>query len=118
MQRIFSSEGPWATPWMERVLPVVTELAARNPEQTVFTRFITLKRAEDMPGMWQRYYTRWQDATRERLDPALLELLPPLASLCRAPYLISSSFCWYNRRVAASPADFFPPRLRDATKMP
>jgi hypothetical protein len=34
MQRIFSSEGPWATAWMERVLPVVTELAARNPEQT------------------------------------------------------------------------------------
>jgi hypothetical protein len=24
MQRIFSSGGPWATPWMDRVLPVVS----------------------------------------------------------------------------------------------
>lgn len=35
-----------------------------------------------MPGMWQRYYTRWKETTRERLDPAFLELLPPLARLC------------------------------------
>jgi nicotinamidase-related amidase len=82
MQRIFSAEGPWVTPWMDRVLPLVTELAARYPERTVFTRFITPERPEDMPGMWQRYYTRWREATREKLDPRLLELLPPLARLC------------------------------------
>jgi hypothetical protein len=58
-----------------------------QPRTNGIHRFITPKRAEDMPGMWQRYYTRWRDATRERLDPALLELLPPLASLCRAPLL-------------------------------
>jgi nicotinamidase-related amidase len=67
---------------MHRVLPVVTALARRHPERTVFTRFIPPKRAADMPGMWQRYYTRWKAATREQLDPALLELLPPLADLC------------------------------------
>jgi nicotinamidase-related amidase len=82
MQRIFSAEGPWTTPWMESVLPVVTELAGRYADRTVFTRFITPNRADDMPGMWQRYYTRWQQTTRERLDTALLELLPPLARLC------------------------------------
>ena len=82
MQRIFSAEGPWPTPWMDRVLPVVTELASRHPEQTVFTRFIPPERATDMPGMWQRYYTRWKAATREQLDPALMELLAPLAKLC------------------------------------
>jgi nicotinamidase-related amidase len=32
--------------------------------------------------MWQRYYTRWRVATRERLDLRLLELMPPLAALC------------------------------------
>jgi hypothetical protein len=32
--------------------------------------------------MGQRYYTRWRIATHEQLDPALLELLPPLAKLC------------------------------------
>ena len=31
--------------------------------------------------MWQRYYTRWRSATRERLDPRLLELMSPLGSL-------------------------------------
>jgi nicotinamidase-related amidase len=82
MQRLFSAEGPWPTPWMHRVLPIVTELASRHPERTVFTRFIPPMRAADMPGMWQRYYRRWKAATREQLDPALLELLPPLASLC------------------------------------
>jgi nicotinamidase-related amidase len=81
MQRIFSSDGPWATPWMERVLPVVAEIAGRFPERTVFTRFITPPRPTDMPGMWRRYYERWRETTRERLDPGLLELMPPLARL-------------------------------------
>ena len=67
---------------MDRVLPIVTELASRRPERTVFTRVIPPERATDTPGMWQRYYTRWSIATREQLDPALLELLPPLAKLC------------------------------------
>ena len=40
------------------------------------------ERPEEMPGMWQRYYTRWRVATRERLDLQLLELMPPLAALC------------------------------------
>jgi nicotinamidase-related amidase len=82
MQKLFAPGGPWPTPWMEKVLPVVSELAGRFPERTVFTRFITPEKPEDMPGMWQRYYARWRETTREHLDPALLELLPPLASLC------------------------------------
>jgi nicotinamidase-related amidase len=91
MQRIFSAEGLWATPWMDRVLPVVAELANRYPERTVFTRFITPRRPDDMPGMWQRYYTRWKEATREHLDPALLELLPELAKLCPPATVINKT---------------------------
>jgi nicotinamidase-related amidase len=82
MQRLFSAEGPWPTPWMDRVLPVIAALAGRHPERTIFTRFIPPARATDVPGMWQRYYQKWQGATREHLNPALLELLPPLAELC------------------------------------
>jgi len=82
MQRIFSDEGPWPTPWMNRVLPIVASLASRHPERTVFTRFIPPQRPEQMPGMWQRYYRRWRSATRECLDLRLLELMPPLAALC------------------------------------
>jgi nicotinamidase-related amidase len=81
MQRIFSAEGPWHTPWMERVLPVVTELAGRFPERTVFTRFITPQQPEDMPGMWRLYYQRWRNTTRAHIDPALLDLMPPLRRL-------------------------------------
>ena len=76
---------------MEQVLPVVTELAGRYPARTVFTRFITPNQAEDMPGMWQRYYLRWRETTRERLDPSLLELLPPLASLCPPATMIDKT---------------------------
>jgi nicotinamidase-related amidase len=53
MQRLFSTDGPWPTPWMDRVLPVVATLADRYPERTLFTRFIPPERATDMPGMWQ-----------------------------------------------------------------
>jgi nicotinamidase-related amidase len=82
MQRIFSAEGPWPTPWMDKVLRVATTLACRHPERTIFTRFVPPERPDEMPGMWQRYYTRWRVATRERLDLRLLELMPPLAALC------------------------------------
>jgi nicotinamidase-related amidase len=82
MRRIFSAEGPWPTPWMNKVLPVTAALASRHPERTVFTRFIPPARPEQMPGMWQRYYERWRVATRDVLPLELLELMPPLATFC------------------------------------
>lgn len=82
MQRLFSADGPWPTPWMERVLPVAVALADRHSERTVFTRFIPPERPDQMPGMWQRYYTRWRSATRDLLDLNLLELMPPLGAFC------------------------------------
>lgn len=93
MQRVFSAEGPWATPWMTKVLPVAARLAGRYPERTVFTRFIPPERPDQMPGMWQRYYTRWRTATRECLDLSLLELMPPLAALC-PPAAVIDKMCY------------------------
>jgi nicotinamidase-related amidase len=81
MQNIFAPGGPWATPWMDRVLPVVTEIAERHAERTVFTRFITPRTPDEMPGTWRRYYQKWRQTTREHLDPDMLELRPPLARL-------------------------------------
>ena len=78
MQRLFSPEGPWPTPWMTRVLPVVEALAERAPQRTIFTRFIPPLRAEEMPGMWQAYYAKWREVTRENVDPSLIELMPSL----------------------------------------
>lgn len=59
MQRLFAHEGPWPTPWMPRVLPVVTRLAAHNPARTLFTRFIPPEAPQDRPGLWRVYFERW-----------------------------------------------------------
>lgn len=91
MQRLFTADGPWPTPWMDRVLPVVAALAHRHPERTVFTRFIPPERAELMPGMWRRYYARWRVATREVIPLELLELMPPLAGLCPPATIIDKT---------------------------
>jgi nicotinamidase-related amidase len=80
MQRLFSSEGPWPTPWMERVLPRVASLAERFAARTIFTRFMTPTRPEKMSGTWRTYYEKWRETTRDRLDHRLLELMPPLSS--------------------------------------
>jgi nicotinamidase-related amidase len=97
MQRMFGKDGPWATPWIDRVLPVVHELASRFPERTVFTRFITPAKPTDMPGLWRRYYERWIQTTRDVMDPQLLELLEPLARLVPPATVLDksrySAFC-------------------------
>jgi len=79
MQRLFSAEGPWPTPWMERVLPNVLKLVTRAPERTLFTRFLPPQTADEAPGRWRAYYAKWSNATRERLDSKLIDLLPALA---------------------------------------
>jgi nicotinamidase-related amidase len=58
MQNIFAKGGVWETPWMEKVLPVISDVTARYRERTVFTRFVTPQRAEDRPGQWQAIETR------------------------------------------------------------
>jgi nicotinamidase-related amidase len=47
----YLAEGPWPTPWMDRVLPVVAALANRHPERTAFTRFIPPERPDQMPDV-------------------------------------------------------------------
>jgi nicotinamidase-related amidase len=91
MQNIFAPGGPWAAPWMARVAPVVTALAERFADRTVFTRFMTPHRPEDMPGMWRRYYRKWRETTREHVDPALLDLLPELERLAPPATIIDKT---------------------------
>ena len=81
MQNLFAEDTPWHTPWMKRVLPVVAGIAERHAEQTIFTRFIPARHPDELPGSWRRYYQRWADLTLDRIDPRLLELVPPLARL-------------------------------------
>jgi nicotinamidase-related amidase len=98
MQRIFAKGAVWETPWMERVLPVVADIAARFAERTVFTRFIPPENADDRPGQWQVYYRRWQAATRAHLPPDQLDLVPALGRLVPPAFVIdkpaySAFFC-------------------------
>ena len=81
MQRLFAEDTPWHTPWMERVLPVVVRIAEAHPAQTIFTRFIPPRHPDELPGAWRRFYRRWAELTLERIDPGLLDLVPPLARL-------------------------------------
>jgi nicotinamidase-related amidase len=81
MQRMFAEPTDWQTPWMPRVLPQVCRLAAAHPERTVFTRFIPAARPGDGRGTWATYSERWAGMTRERLAPAMIDLVPDLARL-------------------------------------
>lgn len=78
MQRLFAEETPWKVEWAERILPRIIDVTAASAERTIFTRFITPFRPQDMPGRWRDYYLKWWMMTREHLDPAMLELVPEL----------------------------------------
>lgn len=78
MQRLFSEDTPWRTPWMTRVLPRVAALCAHRPDRLCFTRFIPARTPDEAPGAWRRYWSKWEELTLERIDPGLLELIPEL----------------------------------------
>jgi len=78
MQRLFAPGGPWMTPWLERVLPVVATLVEHQPHRTVFTRFIPAKSPTDAFGTWRTYYEKWREVTLDAVDPAFIDLVPEL----------------------------------------
>lgn len=79
MQRLFAEATPWHTPWMPRILPQVRAIAERHVSRTVFTRFMPPQSPRQAEGAWRRYYLKWAEMTLEKLDPALVGLVPELA---------------------------------------
>lgn len=79
MQNMFARDTEWHTPWLERVLPRVVRLVEAAPAQTIFTRFIPARNAEERQGTWRNYYRRWESLTLDRLAPEMVELVPDLA---------------------------------------
>lgn len=79
MQRLFAPGGPWAVPWVQKVLPAIEEMTAKHSQETVFTRFIPAARPGEGVGMWRRYYARWAEVTLSNIDTGLIELVPSLA---------------------------------------
>lgn len=92
MQNLFAEATPWHTPWMARVLPVVTRIAARHSARTVFTRFLPPETPDQMQGSWRRYYERWRDLTLERIEPRLLDVVPDLAALSPPAEIVDKRF--------------------------
>jgi nicotinamidase-related amidase len=79
MQRLFAAGGPWPIRWLERILPTIEEAVSKHASQTLFTRFIPADRPGEGIGSWARYYRRWADVTLAKIDPRLVELVPPLS---------------------------------------
>jgi nicotinamidase-related amidase len=91
MQQIFANGGIWETPWMERVLPTIADIAARYPARTVFTRFITPHSPEEAQGQWRPYFERWKVATRQSLGGRQLDLVPELARYVPPAIVVNKS---------------------------
>lgn len=91
MQKLFAPDGPWATPWMERVLPVAVRLSEALRGRTVFTRFIPAASPEEEIGVWRRFYRRWEAVTRERLAPGMLDLVDELAPFAQSAPVVDKS---------------------------
>ena len=110
MQTLFAERTDWHVPWLVRVLPAVTRLAQAHCERTVFTRFVPPERPEDAVGSWRRYFAHWRGMTGERVDPQLIQLVPPLAALAPPAIVIDKAhyspfkeqaFLWFLARLGA-----------------
>ncbi|MBH0239138.1 cysteine hydrolase [Methylobrevis albus] len=81
MQRLFAEATDWHAPALAEILPNVVRLAEAMPHHTLYARFMVPPNAESATGRWRRYYERWQGVVGEAIDPALLDLVGPLAPL-------------------------------------
>ncbi|MCB9760470.1 MAG: cysteine hydrolase [Alphaproteobacteria bacterium] len=83
MQRVFAEPTAWHVPGLPGILPAILCLSEALPDTTFFTRFLTPPSPAGQPGRWRDYYEGWPSMTLDRLDPALLDLVEPLARLAR-----------------------------------
>jgi nicotinamidase-related amidase len=84
MQRLFAEDTAWCVPSMSDIVPRIVPLVEAHPSRTVFTRFVMPPSAAVAEGCWRRYYEHWPSVTLDRMDPAVLDLVAPLAGLARA----------------------------------
>ncbi|WP_027687349.1 cysteine hydrolase [Rhizobium leguminosarum] len=81
MQRLFAEETEWHTPAIAAILPNVLKITRARPSDTVFARFVVPQNADAAKGAWRNYYRRWSSVTLDAIDPAMLDLVGPLAAI-------------------------------------
>ncbi len=79
MQRMFAEATEWRVPGIADVMEPILALARAHPRETIFTRFMTPPAVESATGDWQRFYARWRSVVRDRMDPAMFDLMEPFA---------------------------------------
>jgi nicotinamidase-related amidase len=81
MQRLFAEETVWHTPVIADLLPNVLRLAEIFDGRTLFAKFMVPLAPHHANGRWQVYYERWSMLTTQTMDPAMQDLIAPLAAL-------------------------------------
>src|ERR1700712_5000043 len=81
MQRLFAEETVWHTPVMAEILPNILKLAEAYSDNTLFAKFMVPHAPEHAPGSWETYYRRWSMLTTGEMDPAMQDLMAPLATI-------------------------------------
>jgi nicotinamidase-related amidase len=84
MQRLFAENTAWRVPDMSAIVPRIVPLVEAHPSDTIFTRFVTPPSAATAQGRWRQYYEHWSSVTLGRMDPAMLDLVVPLAGFAQA----------------------------------
>ncbi len=81
MQRVFAEATDWRVPAIADVVSPILAMVRAHSRQTVFTRFMTPAAVESAAGDWQRFYARWRSVVRDRMAPAMFDLIEPFAGL-------------------------------------
>jgi nicotinamidase-related amidase len=79
MQRVFAEATAWHIPSLLKVLGPIQALTEAHAGQTIFTRFLTPRDADDAKGSWRAYYQRWRTVLLNSMDASMLDLVEPLA---------------------------------------
>jgi nicotinamidase-related amidase len=81
MQRLVAEKTAWYSPAALTILPNVVRLSAALRERSLYARFTVPYDVGEAHGSWKAFYRRWPMVTGQVLDPALLDLVAPLAEL-------------------------------------
>jgi nicotinamidase-related amidase len=81
MQRLFAEETVWHTPVIADLVPNILRLAEIFDARTLFAKFMVPPAPHHANGRWRVYYERWSMLTTQTMDPAMQDLIAPLARL-------------------------------------